>query len=529
MKIYLLSLGLIGILSFSSFGQKRPIQTELFNTTLGPGLSISATAQAYSGIQPSVTSFYWMRMHHVEKRVGNDYYGELYLQIRRASDLAILDSIEIRGNVDIIDMDVINNGGSIYVSARFIDSLHIQGDSVRYSSTPKDVIFKLDNNLNLQFVREFNAIGQFTEMSVAHQGANIYVLGPFAGFGGNMIIYKLDPLGRLIISRQLTGIGYIRELEVGGSGYLYFAGGCISNTLTHIDSINIQHPYNYTLYYGAINRANLRLQWIKIMDDITCERPYLAMDSTLGTHFFAPMNKSIQIDSFQLTKPPNPYDDFIYGNFNEMRGDMHFVRESTDNTGSVHFIDYGRSIDVNLFTQRVALVLEQEQPDTIQWANNLQTISTTTRDPVILEYDLVGNLLAASIYPQAANERITGIFSYNQTSFITGGFVAGYSFADQTNGSMTTTYDQYFLQRWMDLGLGESELKADPYADLNIYPNPSTGEFNFSQKVSGRVVDMQGRTLLNFQGADQISLERLSKGLYFLQTDSGKVLKLIKK
>jgi hypothetical protein len=64
---------------------------------------------------------------------------------------------------------------------------------------------------------------------------------------------------------------------------------------------------------------------------------------------------------------------------------------------------------------------------------------------------------------------------------------------------------------------------------LVAYPNPNeTGIFSLSQPVSGRVVDLMGRVVVRVKTADVIDLSSEVSGNYFLHTEDGAVIRLMK-
>lgn len=64
---------------------------------------------------------------------------------------------------------------------------------------------------------------------------------------------------------------------------------------------------------------------------------------------------------------------------------------------------------------------------------------------------------------------------------------------------------------------------------LTAYPNPSAnGRFKLSSKVSGGIYDIIGQRVMVVTGSDQIDLSAKRGGHYFLRTESGAVIRLMK-
>lgn len=76
-------------------------------------------------------------------------------------------------------------------------------------------------------------------------------------------------------------------------------------------------------------------------------------------------------------------------------------------------------------------------------------------------------------------------------------------------------------------GLAES---ATANYELLIYPNPSTGIFNFSHRVNARVTNSLGQIILNMKNIDAVDLSGQSVGMFFIEivNDKGQVIQRTK-
>lgn len=64
---------------------------------------------------------------------------------------------------------------------------------------------------------------------------------------------------------------------------------------------------------------------------------------------------------------------------------------------------------------------------------------------------------------------------------------------------------------------------------LTIYPNPSTtGEVNFSEPISGVMIDVTGKQVLEFTKQNKVEVRSLNEGIYFIVTDLGTYKFIIK-
>lgn len=62
---------------------------------------------------------------------------------------------------------------------------------------------------------------------------------------------------------------------------------------------------------------------------------------------------------------------------------------------------------------------------------------------------------------------------------------------------------------------------------LSIYPNPTTDIINFSEVVSGQILDVTGKTVATFLNKKQVSVTDLKAGIFFV-TIENKTYRLIK-
>lgn len=75
-------------------------------------------------------------------------------------------------------------------------------------------------------------------------------------------------------------------------------------------------------------------------------------------------------------------------------------------------------------------------------------------------------------------------------------------------------------------GLGETN-NTDKMA-LKIYPNPVSGsEVNFNKTVSVEVYDAVGKMVLNEKNVNQLNVQNLKSGLYFIKSSDGEIVKMI--
>ena len=67
--------------------------------------------------------------------------------------------------------------------------------------------------------------------------------------------------------------------------------------------------------------------------------------------------------------------------------------------------------------------------------------------------------------------------------------------------------------------IDESSLSEDAeFAELSVYPNPTSGKVSFSQAIEKvEVIDLSGKTLQTYENANEINMESLPAGVYHLR------------
>lgn len=76
-----------------------------------------------------------------------------------------------------------------------------------------------------------------------------------------------------------------------------------------------------------------------------------------------------------------------------------------------------------------------------------------------------------------------------------------------------------------DLSVGINVNKS--FNNLIAYPNPTKNSLNFNELVSGVLIDMYGKVVLNFTNTKSINLDDLAQGIYFVRINNSSI-KIIK-
>ncbi len=520
MKTRLLPI-VFAFITFSLFAQKKPINTELYDISKANSLNVYYTVSDIKMNHAGPNAFYVLMQNHIEKRSGNNYLGNYLIYRRRKSDLQVIDSLIIQGNLR-VEQSESDSYGNLYLGMRFIDSINIPNAPTLYSSARESVLMKLDSNFNVVWAQQSPL--EYEGFGISPDGNFVYLIGDHGGFGGNVTFTKLNQSGNLVSSKLITGIGYVDHVKVDLHGNLYVAGGCMNNN-AQIDSLNLSHSYNYSLYYGKFD-SSMTAIWFKIMDDITCESPQLQIDGQDRLHFLSPLNKSLQLDTFNLVKYMTGRDDFLYS-ITQPNGQVESVHQMNSvNAGSSVEHIFGKGFSQS--EDGMAMVFIQEYQDTVQWSANHQSISQH-KDPVIVEYDFQGNITGASSFPTPSREFVKSILYIDSGKVIIAGNPAGYLLYD-FNDTLTTTLLQYYVQEWkVPLSVGEEEEHLQSkLKSFDFYPNPVKDVLYFDQTFSGQLFNQMGALVKEINSARSVNIKDLPKGLYYLRDQNGFADRLIK-
>jgi hypothetical protein len=77
-------------------------------------------------------------------------------------------------------------------------------------------------------------------------------------------------------------------------------------------------------------------------------------------------------------------------------------------------------------------------------------------------------------------------------------------------------------------GIFDSESMIENISSIQIYPNPSTGNFTISVAANIEVFNLIGDLVLKENNATSINLTAAPNGMYFVKLNGGRIEKLIK-
>jgi hypothetical protein len=162
----------------------------------------------------------------------------------------------------------------------------------------------------------------------------------------------------------------------------------------------------------------------------------------------------------------------------------------------------------------------------------LTDLSCTYNAIVALDLSANSNLLTIGVsnnaltYLNVANGNNTNVTFYNSFNNPNLGCIqvddVAYSNANWTNVSSWSTFNT-FCTPPITVGIDEQEPTM-----LSIYPNPTKSELFFSDAIAGDVLDITGKSLIQFPMTRTLDLSQLADGVYLIRAQSGTVNRIVK-
>lgn len=433
----------------------------------------------------------------------SSWHGNITIEKHDTQTLAVKDSLTFKGTGAILETET-DNAGNLYLLGYSRDSVIFNSNHTTYAD--KYFLVKLNANMQIVWINDTITGGR---LAVSPNGNYIYLRGDLGGFAGDVYVYQLDGAGKMTLSKKMVDIGYMGDLTTNNDGTLYFSGGCIDNKAM-LDTVDASHSYSYTSYYGKFSK-DLTCEWIKILEDITCLQPWVKTDSAGNLLYLSAFRRSNMLDNIPLSYSS---EEILLASTTEA-GKVNFALDVPGTTHRVALSNFNaRCIDTR--GNMTALLLQHKGTnDTINWSTTAQTISNVwTGTPILLEIDNSTGIatMATEVYLSSYIDMPGNVL------YLPGGDVL------VTKGKDTT-------------GINIIRLKLKPtggISNLNnagttiAYPNPTTSVVNFSNPVSGTLYDIAGRETGMYQKVRSIDMSGLNNGVYFLHTNEGRHIKLVK-
>lgn len=428
--------------------------------------------------------------------------GNIRIERRDTATLALVDSMTITGTTSILETEN-DAAGNLYLLGYANKTIKLGNDTV---AAGKHFLVKINAGLQTVWVNDTIKGDMF---AVSPDATKIYVAGEHSGFSGDLSIYKLNASGIISQTKVLYDIGYIGDLTANDNGEVFFSGSCSGQT-AQLDTVDASHNYSYDLYYGKLSN-DLTAEWIKIMEDFTCPQPWLDIDANGNVLMYSTLNKSNTLGGFTLNAATGK--EFIFASTTPA-GVVNFANDAPGATHSTKtLVGNGRGM-ATMGNTAAIMILHGGNNDTINWSNNVQTISNIWGGQTeILEYDIsTGTPIMASYAP------FNIYYYYRDIMYLDNGDIL------ITNGTGTDSIMQITKLR----APSTNTVRTISRTTLKVYPNPSSGIVHFSQAISGGIYNIVGKRLGNINNSSTIDISALPSGIYYIKTTDGSSIKLQK-
>lgn len=483
--------------------QRTSVDSAILTCTFSQGSS----STNFLDILPADKDKFWTIYTKDQIGVGtghSSWHGNIRIEKRDTATLQITDSMTMEGNGALLETEV-DLAGNLYVLCYVKDSLHIN-DTTRIGAG-RHFLAKFKTDMSLEFVNDTIAGDR---LGVSPDGDFIYISGDLKGFGNTTNIYKLAPTGEQVDSKALSGIGYIGDVVTNNNGTVYFTGACLSN-FAQLDTVDASHGYNYTTYYGRLD-DNLVAEWIRIFEDVTCPSPWLDIDNNENLLYYAPLYKTniIGQDTFASNG-----DEFLFTS-TEPSGNINYAVDAPGVGKKVSVLS-NEGKGLTTYSNLAALLLVHKgNADTIQWGD---TVSTTTNiwtgRSILLEYDInTGKAVNASYPPYPYYTRYTSLMYLDNGDMLVA----------STTGSDTMMIRKLRVPKAPTTGITQSSTN-----DFKAYPNPTDGTVRFTKAISGSVYNITGSRVVMINEATTLDLSKQPSGVYYIRTNNGATVKLVKR
>lgn len=167
---------------------------------------------------------------------------------------------------------------------------------------------------------------------------------------------------------------------------------------------------------------------------------------------------------------------------------------------------------------------------TVNWENNITTVSTFYQEGLLLKYDPNGTVLMAKIAGGVDSDRFDGVTTNTLGDIFVSGIVRGTSNFDTIQLLESDPFKFYpILAKINNSNLNYSQFDRETYI---IYPNPTKDSFsikNAKMYSKGEIHTILGSKIKTFEIIESpISIQELANGTYFIKLEGYKTFKLIK-
>ncbi|WP_162927005.1 hypothetical protein [Flavobacterium psychrotrophum] len=405
--------------------------------------------------------------------IYNSIMGSLYFN-KYSTNGTLLFSKTIGGQAQSYNM-LTDSQGNTYMALGYVGSITIENITISTINQGEVYLLaKFGPMGNLIWHKElvptdmgdnwYNEIAEFKALALDTRD-NLYI--GYADFFKSYVEKIVPQDGTVAHTLTQDNVRRISSVAVDSDDNVYTAGSCIE-TDANFNGTNVTTTLNYNVYVAKYSGAGEN-RWVKIVEDITCSEPRVAVKSPDSVYFSSNLSGAFAFDNlvaeegvgseqFFLTKlnaqgqyqwlrqtPPNSR--FALGNRNNL---------SLDNAGNVY--------------------LGGNTSGTIHWGNGITTsILSYSLRGIVVKYDSQGMIQMAKIVGGNNNEvsitRFDDITLSNSGDIITAGMGFGPTAFDAITYDPQQDTSYYpFLTKLSKTTAGTDDFSKKT---ISIYPSPA--------------------------------------------------------
>lgn len=448
-------------------------------------------------------------------------YGDLFYKKYDATG-QLLFSKTFTGKVQVYDIQS-DSSGNMYLAVAYVQSMTI--DNTTISTTDqgaKPELLKFDANGTLLWhlpITNFNSsINHFASIAIDNADA-VYICYDNYNYS---YVKKLDGNGNVLLTIEQQNVNIISSVSVDNEGYIYTAGGC-ANSNSKYANVTVPATFSYNTYVAKYSPTGV-YQWVKYVQDITCSDPKVKAKSQDEVYFSSTLYGAYSFGSIIAEGPTSNGYDFFLAKLNSA-GVFQWVKE-VPGAGKA-FIGKRNFLNIDATGN---VYFSGSTAGTVNWGNNITTISTIYQDGLVLKYAPDGTILMAKTAGGADTDRFDGVTTNSLGDIFVSGLLRGTSNFDAIQHVESNQYQFYpVLAKINFSNLTTTDFNAE---NIVLYPNPSN-DFIYIQNSTnyskGEIYSVLGQKVADFQiSSAPISIKELATGTYFIKIDGYKVLKFIK-
>ena len=416
-----------------------------------------------------------------------------------------------------------DHSGNLYMAINYISNISIDQLNLNTESqNTKPLLLKFDPNGQLQWYKVIPGDFTFHFSAIAVDNENKVYIG-YDDYNTSTI-EQLDAAGVTLQTITQTNVKLISAIDVDSEGNIYAVGSC-AETNANFNGVIRSPDFLYNTYIVKYSKTGV-FRWMHYVEDVTCPSPAIKVRTPDEVYFCSDLFVPFPVGSLTPLGPENGSSDFFLTRF-DASGNAMWIQEIPA-AGSValgrrNFLDLDASGNIFLIGQTRG---------TTTWSNTVSTQSTGfTNDIIILKYTPEGTIVWAKTATGNSEDRADSITVLPDGNLVISGLASGVTNFDsfQNVASIFTYYP--FTAKLNTATLGINQIEKSEWA---VYPNPCVDLITVQCKTMigkitiysalGQVVRSQ-----NFEEKEGvIDLSAFCSGIYFLQIENKKALKILK-